>query len=206
MRLLLFRLSYFVLLTSSCTTQPYQEMSDARQAIKAAQQAKVWQYSTDLTIAESYLKCAETALYQGQTEKARQFALLAKEQASQIHLLTLTLNTAYEQTQQLRYLDSPSINAEHSLEKAKQAIQSQETEHALHYAQEALRISEQQLNQYYLKLTQKQLETIHAHLTVLNEEDKLRLQAVEQAYQQQGGILAHSLLTPLMPKFDTLPP
>ena len=49
MRLLLFRLSYFVLLTSSCTTQPYQEMSDARQAIKAAQQAKVWQYSTDLT-------------------------------------------------------------------------------------------------------------------------------------------------------------
>jgi|TARA_B100000678_G_scaffold40658_1_gene30238 hypothetical protein len=78
-----------IFLVSCQMTPPIQEMSDARQAILAAQELGAGNKSTpDIKAAESYLKMAERGLKAGYYSQARNNAIKAKEKALQ-SLLTL---------------------------------------------------------------------------------------------------------------------
>lgn len=69
-----------VLLLSACAVMPpVQEMSDARQAIKAAREANAEQYAPQkLRSAEDSLELATKTLEQGEYEEARMAATVAK--------------------------------------------------------------------------------------------------------------------------------
>lgn len=69
-------------LLACASNPPVQEMSDARQAIKAAREVDAAHYAPDTLVqAENYLSEATSSLEAGAYESARQAALAAKEQA-----------------------------------------------------------------------------------------------------------------------------
>ncbi|MDQ5908632.1 MAG: hypothetical protein QG599_724 [Pseudomonadota bacterium] len=69
-------------LTACATAPPVQEMSDARQAIRAAEAVGAAQYSPEsLTAAQVLLRKAQTDLETGAYETARRYALDARAQA-----------------------------------------------------------------------------------------------------------------------------
>jgi Sec-independent protein translocase protein TatA len=72
--------SLFLLLLGACSVMPpVQEMSDARQAIKAAREANAEQYAPQkLRSAEDSLDLATKTLEQGEYEEARMAASVAK--------------------------------------------------------------------------------------------------------------------------------
>lgn len=76
-------LCLFVTVLAGCAiSPPVQEMSDARQAIRAAQEVQAGKHAAaTLGQAEELLTHATRSLEQGQYEDARQAALAAKEKA-----------------------------------------------------------------------------------------------------------------------------
>lgn len=72
-------LSSLVLLSACSVMPPVQEMSDARQAIKAAREANAEKYAPQkLRSAEDSLELATKTLEQGEYEEARMAATVAK--------------------------------------------------------------------------------------------------------------------------------
>ena len=73
----------FVVLATGCVTAPpVQEMSDARQAIRAASDAEADKHAPQsLRAAESLMDTAARDLEQGQYEQARRAAVAAREKA-----------------------------------------------------------------------------------------------------------------------------
>jgi len=71
-----------LLLYGCATTPPVQEMSDARQAIRAAREANAQQFAPEmLEAAEAYLQEATSELDAGLYDAARRAALTAKRRA-----------------------------------------------------------------------------------------------------------------------------
>ncbi len=69
-------------LLTACAGIPFQEMSDARQAVEAARQAGARSYSPEeLLSAENLLQRAEVALSDGLFRQAREDAEAAREMA-----------------------------------------------------------------------------------------------------------------------------
>lgn len=74
--------SSFLLLFGCTAMPPVQEMSNARQTLRAAQEVKAQRYAPEfLGKAETLLQSAETQLAEGKYEQARASALAAREQA-----------------------------------------------------------------------------------------------------------------------------
>lgn len=75
-------LSIFLLLFGCTALPPVQEMSNARQTLRAAHEVKAGRYAPEyLGKAEILLQTAETQLAEGEYEQARVSALAAREQA-----------------------------------------------------------------------------------------------------------------------------
>lgn len=71
-----------ILLISGCAAAPVQEMSDARQAIRAAKQAGAEEKTPSVySSAEQDLVTAQIALHRGEYSRARHRALKAREKA-----------------------------------------------------------------------------------------------------------------------------
>lgn len=78
-----------------CTTIPTQEMSDARQALKAANDVNAKHYAPS-TWQQAYknLKQAEQYLINNQFQQAREQAILVKQQAVNAHNMAVAINNA----------------------------------------------------------------------------------------------------------------
>ena len=89
-----FSLVVSVILITGCTAAPIQEMSDARQAIRAATKATAVK-NTDknsvivLEKARRYLVVAENALERGEYSQAKRSALKAKQHAVKARLISI---------------------------------------------------------------------------------------------------------------------
>ena len=71
-----------ILLSACATKVPVQEMSNARQTLRAAHQVKAQHYAPELfDKAESLLKAAENELSEGEYAQARAYAVAAKQEA-----------------------------------------------------------------------------------------------------------------------------
>ncbi len=86
-------LSLNLLLITACSNMvPVQEMSDARQAIQAANQVGAnYHAQHQMLKAQEYLSQAEHHLYQGLYHDAKDQALAAKQQALKARNLTLSM-------------------------------------------------------------------------------------------------------------------
>lgn len=70
------------LLSACATTAPVQEMSNARQTLRAAHQVKAQVYAPELVDkAENLLKAAENELLEGEYAQARAYAVAARQEA-----------------------------------------------------------------------------------------------------------------------------
>jgi hypothetical protein len=79
-----------LVLLAGCATAPVQEMSDARQALLAAEEAGAADYAGDtLAHARAYLGRAEQALAAQEFERAREQAELAQAAAREARELAL---------------------------------------------------------------------------------------------------------------------
>ena len=84
-------LSYFLLNIQACATAlPAQEMSNARQTLKTAQDAGALTYAKDMYIrAKGFLDEAANYLNSGDFYNARLMALQATEEAKEAHLVAV---------------------------------------------------------------------------------------------------------------------
>lgn len=77
---------FVTILTACAVAPPVQEMSNARQSIKAAEEVGAQQYATELLAeAKERLQDASEKLEAGEYEEARQYAMDAKEYAIKAH-------------------------------------------------------------------------------------------------------------------------
>jgi uncharacterized membrane-anchored protein len=96
-----------------CTTIPTQEMSDARQALKAANDVNAKDYApTAWQQANKNLKQAEQYLRNNQFQQAREHAILVKQQAVNAHNMAVAINNAINVWQNLTTMgySSPRLN------------------------------------------------------------------------------------------------
>lgn len=97
----------------SCTTIPTQEMSDARQALKAANDVNAQNYApTAWQQANKNLQEAEEYLINNQFQQAREHAILVKQQAVNAHNMAVAINRAINVWQNLTVMgySSPRLN------------------------------------------------------------------------------------------------
>lgn len=84
----------FGLLSAGCAGAPAQQMSDARQAIRAAELAGAQQHAPELLAeAQQLVERARTNLQNGEYRQARDDAELAREKAMQARRMAETATT-----------------------------------------------------------------------------------------------------------------
>lgn len=181
----------------SCATLPTQEMSDARQAVKAAQEVQAMRYVPEPTHkAQESLRRAEALLEAGQFEKARQQALVAKQEAVKAYDMTVAIEQAKQTWQNVALIAYP-LDVENLLKNAEKAAQEGDKESTLLFAEEAQQQGKKALNQAYLQRVETMLETVIQALSQLNAEQQALLDQIQQAYEAQQGKQAYQLIKPL---------
>ena len=79
---------------TGCAGAPFQEMSDARQAVRAAQRAGAQQHAPEmLAEAEQLVERARLSMQKGEYRQARDDAMLAREKAMAARRIAETAGT-----------------------------------------------------------------------------------------------------------------
>lgn len=185
------------LLLSSCAKVPIQEMSDARQALKAAYIAKANEYSPEsLTKAEENLTLAEQNLASGYLEQARQDAVMSKQHAVQAYKMASAIERAQTIWQTISELIYSEYEVNRLIKKAQNAASDNNLNSVLHFANEAYQRGEEVLNKLRLKHAQQLIEQLD-NMTLLPEE-MTSLRTAKAAYDNQEGQQAYDLAKELL--------
>ncbi|MEK7989456.1 MAG: DUF4398 domain-containing protein [Thiotrichaceae bacterium] len=185
---------FLVSLLISCAGIPSQEMSDARQALSAAQKAHAEYYVPEnMTQAQETLDQAELALSNGQFSKARQNALLAKEQAVKAYEMSVAVDQAKTIWQEIAFLTyDKDINL--LFKKAKQFAQQGDVSQTLYFASQVHEEGEKTLNRIYLEQTGYILKKLQAQPYSLDDKELATLDQAELAYVNEEGKKAYNLV------------
>jgi len=127
MYLRFYQLAFIVLFLVGCVSYPTQELSDARQALKAAQKANAAQHApVNLNKATELLSNAEQALAPEDSSyaTARTNALAAKTEAIKARELSLAFTLAINELNEGSLTTLLRSKAEKLLQQAKEAAQS----------------------------------------------------------------------------------
>jgi len=135
-----------LLLLSACAAAPTQEMSDARQAVRAAQEAGADLHAPDvLKNAEQQLDSAGVRLHEHAYSQARKKALAAKKQAFFAQEMALAIGAAVKSVDEARERGVLSAEANVLLKRAKHAASNGDVQVAVRLANEARNIADQDL-------------------------------------------------------------
>ena len=127
-----------ILSITACATYPTQELSDARQAVRAAEAIEANKHLPEIyNKAASLLTNAEEKLSTSPPHysEARTAALAAKDNAIKARLLTVALLDANKTIKKLQSSDTPLTEAKQALEKAHYAIKIDSFDEAIKYAE-----------------------------------------------------------------------
>ena len=197
-----FHLTFLLISIASCVTVPTQEMSDARLAVKAAQDVRAAYYVPNtLAKAEENLAKAEDSLRTGQLIQARRAAILAKEQAVNAHKMAIAIDYAKTIWQAVVAIKFSGQDVNKLIKKAEIAAQQEDIDSALHFADEAQRQGELALNQAYLEQTALLLCNLDQQKDSFTQEELTILNAAQAAYQKNQGEQAHQFAKQLADKF-----
>ena len=193
-------LTTFVIITVmvGCAYVPTQEMSDARQAIKAAREVKAVSYvPTNLTVAEQSLTVAEHYLEAGQFSQARLNAQLATQQAVNAYKITVAITRAKTMEQSLTAIgySAPTVNK--LLKQAMVSAQQQEVDNTIILANKAYHQGELLLNQAQLEQTRLMITKISTQLAKLTQHELMILKSAQIAYRRYQGRKAYDLIIKL---------
>ncbi len=128
---------FLLLITQACATYPTQEMSDARQAVRAAEAVGADTHLPTLyNDALTLLSDAERKLNTPSPEysKVRSTALAAKNSAVKARHLTVDIVEAQNTIEKFESTDQPLDEAKRALEKAFAAIEQSRFDEAIRYA------------------------------------------------------------------------
>lgn len=177
-----------------CAYVPTQEMSDARQAIKAAREVKAISYvPANLTVAEQSLTTAEHYLEAGQFNQARLNAKLATEQAVNAYKMTVALTRAKTMGENLTKIGYATQTVNDLLKQATASAQQQEVDKTITLADEAYHQAELSLNQAQLEQAHLMIEKIQAQQAHLNQNELMILKSAQLAYRRYQGRKAYDL-------------
>ena len=177
-----------------CAYVPTQEMSDARQAIKAAREVKAISYvPANLTVAEQSLTTAEHYLEAGQFNQARLNAKLATEQAVNAYKMTVALTRAKTMGENLTKIGYATKTVNDLLKQATASAQQQEVDKTITLADEAYHQAELSLNQAQLEQAHLMIEKIQAQQAHLNQNELMILKSAQLAYRRYQGRKAYDL-------------
>lgn len=187
---IIFLLSFLI----GCAGMPTQEMSDARQALSAAQKAHAQYYVPENMLqAETTLEQAELALSQGQFNTARRNALLAKEQAVKAYEMSVAVDRAKVIWQEIAFLTyDKDINL--LFKKAKEFAQQGDVTQTLYFASQVHQEGEKTLNRLYLEQTSHLLKKLQTQRYLLSDAELSTLDKAELAYVTEEGKKAYQLV------------
>jgi len=135
-----------VLMLAACAAAPTQEMSDARQAVRAAMDAGAELHAPDvLNNAEQQLDRAGERLHEHEYSQARKEAVAAKEQAFDAQEMALAIGAAVISVDKARQKGVLSAEADVLLKRAKEAASHGDVQVAVRLANEAKNIADQDL-------------------------------------------------------------
>jgi hypothetical protein len=181
---------------AGCTTLlPTQEMSDARQALQAAQLVQADKYAhQQVQTAAFKLSHAELNFSAGNAQSAREHALAAKEAAIAAHTMAVAVVRAENVLHTLHHYDAQAAQALHAtLEQARRAAETGDVRSTLFYADDTYREAKQRLNPHYLTEVKQWLHTWQQHQASLSDEQINLVQAIETALANQNGNKARDL-------------
>ncbi len=181
-----------------CASAPTQEMSDARQAIQAAQDAGAQRQAADaLGSAQSLMGKAEQSIEAGRYEDARADALEAKKSAVAARNMALAIAAGEAALGKADKLGAEWRDSGQLLAKARLAAKAGNEGAAIKAANEAKQQGELAVNQHYLeeaKIALWEMEKVKASMTA----DQLtRYQAADAAYRDHEGRNAYDLAASL---------
>lgn len=180
-----------------CANVPTQEMSDARQALKAAKNVHAEQYATlVLQDAEQTLTQAEENLQTGLFDMARSDAVAAKEKALRAYDMAVAIENAQTIWQTISALFYDENNINELLKKAHYAAQQGDSVNTIQFANKAYTQGEKLLNQIYLERAHFLIDKLKNRS--LSDEQQMMLSKAEKAYQDQEGKKAYELVHSLL--------
>jgi len=180
-----------------CANVPTQEMSDARQALKAAKNVRAEQYAFFvLQQSEQALTQAEENLQAGLFHQAREEAVLAKEEALRAYEMAIAIENAQIIWQTISTLFYSENDIDELLKKARTAAQQGDVENTVQFANKAYEQGEKLLDQIYLERAHLLINKLKA--ITLSADVLLILKKAEQAYREQEGKRAYELVHPLI--------
>lgn len=141
------RSSLYIIILSlviGCAAAPLQELSDARQALRAAHEAHAEQHAPrQLQLAEQRLSTAEKALSDGESrfDKTRDDAIAAKEEAIKARMIAVAIAAARNALHDASMLHVSAREAEETLQRALVAAESGAVKDAVRYARQAERLA-----------------------------------------------------------------
>lgn len=176
------------LLLTACAAVPTQELSDARQAIQAAEQAGAADLlAPGLVIARQRLERAEQDAGAGHLAQARAGALDAKQAALELRRLAARIREAQAALEESRSLGALWIETEHLLQLAREAAAQGQGDTA---DQLLLRVTQQRelaLNQYYLGQAEQNLRRLDELGFEGHGDWRERLERARAAYHADAG-------------------
>lgn len=186
-----------VMMVLGCANVPTQEMSDARQALKAARDVHAEQYALFvLQDAEQALVLAEENLQAGSFNQARDEAITAKERALRAYDMAVAIENAQTIWQTISTLFYAENDIDELLKQAHHAAQQGNVEDTVQFANKAYEQGEKLLNQIYLERTQMLINKFQN--TSLTADELVILEHTKKAYQEQEGKKAYELIHPLV--------
>jgi len=135
-----------LLLFVGCAVAPTQEMSDARQAVRAAQDAGANRHAPEtLKDAEKQLDRAGAELHNHDFREARKDAVAAKAYAINAQEMTLAIGSATKAVDKARELGVLSEETDQLLKRAQLAASEGDVQMAVRLANEARNLADQDL-------------------------------------------------------------
>jgi predicted S18 family serine protease len=184
-----------------CVGAPTQEMSDARQAIKAARDVQADYYMPALwRKVEQNLAQAEQKLEAGEFKKARLFATLTKDQAVNAHNMAVAIGQAQRVWQTITIMALKVPNMRNLLEKANLSAHQGEVGKAIDFANQAYVQGQAVLNQAYLEQAKILIEQAKNRQKSLHPDELAIINLAQTAYQRQEGLKAYQLIEQLLKK------
>lgn len=135
-----------LILLAACAAAPTQEMSDARQAVRAAREAGAAEHAPDvLNNAEQQLDLAGERLHEHDYRQARKEAVAAKAEAFDAQEMALAIGAAVNSANKARDKGVLSVEADVLLKRAREAASHGDVQLAVRLANEAKNIADQDL-------------------------------------------------------------
>lgn len=185
----------FFLMGTGCAKIPTQEMSDARQAIKAAHEAKAELYVPEkLSEAEKKLLDAENNLESGLIDDARQNAIFAKDSALQARNIASAIDHTETIWRAISVMDYKVNSFPIILNKAKELINQNNIEQALVLIEETHKEGKRVLNQIFLDRAKALIEKARNQEMFLHPDELAILKNAESAYARGDGDKSFNLI------------